>query len=145
MAGQKNSVHGWETAPYTAGMTHPTDEFFETALAGIQERLDDLITQPKSDGDPPDKFAKSISALMKAKADVLAQQEQEQGKQFAKKHTRYEDMPPPTPEDEDRFYARFRKLVGLVNDPDADARAMVLAQELEQKLGAGGLANLEER
>jgi polyphosphate kinase len=126
-------------------MTNLTDEFFETALAGIQERLDDLITQPKSDSDPPEKFAKSISALMKAKADVLAQQEQEQAKELAKHHTRYEDMPPPTPEDEERFYARFRKLVGLVNDPDADARAMVLAQELEQKLGAGGLGELEDR
>ncbi len=92
-------------------MTDLTDEFFETALAGIQERLDDLITQPKSDGDPPDKFAKSISALMKAKADVLAQQEKEQAKAFAKKHTRYEDMPPPTPEDEARFHAEFESIM----------------------------------
>lgn len=125
-------------------MTDLTDEFFETALAGIAFELDDLVTQPKSEREPPDKFAKSISALMKAKADVLAQMEQERAKTAAKHHTRYEDMPPPTPEDEERFYARFRKLVGLVNDPDADARAMVLADRLGQKLGAGSLGNLED-
>ena len=28
------------------------------------------------------------------------------------KYTRWEDMPPPTPEDEARFFTRFRKLVG---------------------------------
>lgn len=92
-------------------MTDLTDEFFATALAGIQERLDDLITQPKSESDPPDKFAKSISALMKAKADVLAQQEAEQAKDLAKHHTRYEDMPPPTPEDEARFHDRFQTIM----------------------------------
>ena len=113
-------------------------------MAGIQERLDDLITQPKADRGPPGQWSKDYSALLKARADTVAEIEARAAKTAATKHTRYEDMPPPTPEDEERFYARFRKLVGLVNDPDADARAMVLAQELEQKLGAGGLANLEK-
>lgn len=92
-------------------MTNLTDEFFETALAGIQFELDDLVTQPKHEREPPDKFAKSISALMKAKADVMAQQEKEQAKHFATKHTRYEDMPPPTPEDEARFDAEFQSIM----------------------------------
>ena len=100
-----------ETAPYTAGMTDLTDEFFETALAGIQERLDDLITQPKSESDPPDKWAKSFSALIKAEADAKARLEDHRAKAFAKIHTRYEDMPPPTPEDEARFHDRFRSLI----------------------------------
>ena len=101
-------------------MTHLTDEFFETALAGIQERLDDLITQPKSDGDPPDKWSKSVSALMKTKADLMAQQELEQAKQFAKQHTRYEDMPPPTPEDEARFHDRLRSLIHRIAKSEED-------------------------
>jgi len=125
-------------------MTNLSDEFFETALAGVQERLDDLITQPKKDSDPPDKYAKSMSALMKAQEDILARQANHKAAIAAKHHTRYEDMPPPTPEDEERFYARFRKLVGLVNDPDADARAMVLAERLGQGDGLGGLAALED-
>jgi len=32
------------------------------------------------------------------------------------KYTRYEDMPPPSPEDEAAFYERFKLLVGLVDE-----------------------------
>ena len=92
-------------------MTHITDEFFDAALAGIQERLEDLVTQPRPKGDPPDSWSKSLSALMKTKADLLAQRDKQQAKDFATKHTRYEDMPPPTPEDEARFHARFQKIM----------------------------------
>jgi hypothetical protein len=99
-------------------MTNLTDEFFETALAGIQERLDDLITQPKSEGDPPDKWAKSFSALIKAEADAKARLDDHRAKAFAKQHTRYEDMPPPTPEDEARFDAEFKKILSALFDED---------------------------
>jgi len=97
-------------------MTDLTDEFFATALAGIQARLDDLIAQPKSEGDPPDKWAKSFSALMKAEADAKARLEDHRAKTFAKQHTRYEDMPPPTPEDEARFHERFRRIMRDILD-----------------------------
>ena len=99
-------------------MTDLTDEFFATALAGIQARLDDLITQPKSESDPPDKWAKSFSALMKAEADAKARLENHRAKTFAKQHTRYEDMPPPTPEDEARFHERFEKLLAEIFDEE---------------------------
>jgi len=92
-------------------MTDQTDEFFDAALAGIQDRLVDLVTQPRPEGDPPDSWSKSLSALLKAKADTLAQREKEQAKIIAKHHTRYEDMPPPTPEDEARFHARFESIM----------------------------------
>ena len=92
-------------------MKNLTDEFFATALAGIQERLDDLITQPKSDSDPPDKWAKSFSALIKAEADAKVRLDDHRAKAFAKKHTRYEDMPPPTLEDEARFHDRFQAIM----------------------------------
>ena len=97
-------------------MTDLTDDFFATALAGIQERLDDLIAQPKSEGDPPDKWAKSFSALMKAEADAKVRLEDHRAKTFAKQHTRYEDMPPPTPEDEARFHERFRRIMRDILD-----------------------------
>ena len=99
-------------------MTDLTDEFFATALAGIQERLDDLITQPKSESDPPDKWAKSFSALMKAEADAKDRLEDHRAKAFAKQYTRYEDMPPPTPEDEARFNAEFQRLLSELFDED---------------------------
>ena len=98
-------------------MTDLTDEFFATALAGIQERLDDLITQPKSESDP-DKWAKSFSALMKAEAYAKARLEDHRAKTFAKQHTRYEDMPPPTPEDEARFDAEFQKILSEIFGED---------------------------
>lgn len=125
-------------------MTDLSDEFFDATLASIQERLTDLITQPKSDSDPPEKWSKSFIALLKAEEEARSRLDRRNAQDFAAKHTRYEDMPPPTPEDEARFYERFRKLVGLVNDPDADARAMVLAERLEQGVGLRGLANMED-
>jgi len=97
-------------------MTDLTDEFFETALAGIQERLDDLITQPKADRGPPGQWSKDYSALLKARADTVAEIEARAAKTAATKHTRYEDMPPPTPEDEARFHARFRKIMRDIRD-----------------------------
>ena len=37
------------------------------------------------------------------------------------KYMRYEDMPPPTPEDEARFYARFQELVrAIATQPDEE-------------------------
>ena len=105
-------------------MTDLSDEFFETALAGVQERLDDLITQSKKDSDPPDKYAKSMSALMKAQEDILARQANHKAAIAAKTHTRYEDMPPPTPEDEARFYARFEKLVKSIAESSPDEEAL---------------------
>ena len=131
-------------APYTGCMTDRHHTILTAGLHEVQERLLELITQPKSEKDPPDKWAKTYSALMKAEADATARLAEHDAKTAAKHHTRYEDMPPPTPEDEERFYARFRKLVGLVNDPDADARAMVLAERLGQGDGLGGLADLED-
>ena len=92
-------------------MTDLTDEFFETALAGIQERLDDLITQPKSERGPPGQWSKDYSGLLKAREDTLAQIEARDAKAFSKQHTRYEDMPPPTPEDEARFDAEFQTIM----------------------------------
>ena len=37
-----------------------------------------------------------------------------------KKYTRYVDMPPPTPEDEADFQARFEQLIGELFDGDED-------------------------
>ena len=97
-------------------MTDYSDEFFETALAALQERLDELITQPKSEKDPPDKFPKALSAMLKAKADTNAEYEAFKAKTYAKTYTRYEDMPPPTPEDEARFDAEFQKILSELFD-----------------------------
>ena len=92
-------------------MTDLSDEFFEAALASVQERLTDLITQPKSDSDQPDQWSKSFTALVKAEEAAQARLDRHRAKTAATKHTRYEDMPPPTPEDEARFHDEFRTIM----------------------------------
>ena len=99
-------------------MTDLSDEFFEAALTSVQERLTDLITQPKSDSDPPDQWSKSFTALVKAEEAAQARLDRHRAKTAVTKHTRYEDMPPPTPEDEARFYDRFEKLVKSIAEYD---------------------------
>ena len=111
-------------------MTYLSNEFFETALLAVKEQLEDLITTPKSEREPPDKFAKNLSALMKAQADTQSQFEAFRAKTEAKKYTRYEDMPPPTPEDEARFDAEFQRILSELFDED----------EVKNKTGdAGGV------
>ena len=92
-------------------MTDLSDDIFETALASFQERLTDLITQPKSDSDPPDQWSKSFTALVKAEEAAQARLDGHRAKTAATKHTRYEDMPPPTPEDEARFHEQFQSIM----------------------------------
>ena len=116
----KNIIRALLASVYTGRMTDLSDEFFETALAGIQERLDDLITQPKSERGPPGQWSKDYSGLLKARADTLAQIEARDAKAFAKQYTRYEDMPPPTPEDEARFDAEFQKILSELFGEDED-------------------------
>lgn len=38
------------------------------------------------------------------------------------KYTRYEDMPPPTPEDEARFLERFKDLISRFDDEELEER-----------------------
>lgn len=104
-------------------MTELTHEFFDAALLAVKEQLEDLITTPKSEREPPDKFAKNLSALMKAQAETEAQYDAFRAKTFAKQYTRYEDMPPPTPEDEARFHARFAELVDRIAMSEEDGEA----------------------
>ena len=92
-------------------MTDLSDDIFETALASVQERLTDLITQPKSDSDPPDQWSKSFTALVKAEEAAQARLDRHRAKKAATQHTRYEDMPPPTPEDEARFHEQFQSIM----------------------------------
>ena len=41
------------------------------------------------------------------------------------KYMRYEDMPPPTPEDEARFHARFQEIMKNIRDAREDGRSLV--------------------
>ncbi len=73
-------------------------------------------TQTESQVDPPDRNPKDISITLKALDDVQAQIEKAEAKETAKKYTRWEDLPPPSPEDEERFYEEFKRLFRIVAD-----------------------------
>ncbi len=105
---------------YTERMADTHSEILAAGLQSVQEKLLDHITQPKSESGPPGEWAKSYSARMKAEADAQARLAAHNAKVAAATHTRYEDMPPPTPEDEARFDAEFQKLLSELFDEDND-------------------------
>lgn len=85
----------------------------DSAIVCLLDQLGQLAGE--AEGDPPtdrmDKIAKSISVHIKAHADIVEHNRKlsEQAQQV--KYTRYEDMPPPSPEDRERFKARFLDLI----------------------------------
>ncbi len=83
----------------------------DRADTALQDKLNHLSGGSKDIDDAPEKWARAISTLMKAMDDIAARREKINAKIAAQTHTRYEDMPPPTPEDEARFNDRFRKLI----------------------------------
>mgnify|MGYP000040806475 CR=1 FL=1 len=97
-------------------MTHSPPQNIENldkAIACLLEQIGHLIDE--ADGDIPtermDKLAKSISVHLKAHADTTAHNRNLAARETAKKYTRYEDLPPLSPEDRERFKARFLDLI----------------------------------
>jgi len=108
----------------------PTDILLASERA-LQDKLTALLaSMEKEDAPPAENSARGIMALFKALDDIEARRARLAEKNAAKLNTRYEDMPPPTPEDEARFYAQFKSLVGLVDDIVEDQSAMVLAERV---------------
>jgi len=66
--------------------------------------------------DPPDRNPRNISITLKALDDVRVQIEKAEAKETARQYTRWEDLPPPSPEDEERFYEEFKRLFRIVAD-----------------------------
>ncbi len=100
--------------------TQITLDLLNKTEAALQLKLDTLLSVSTEGDDPPDKWARAISTLLKTLDDMTARRTAIEARIAAKTHTRYEDMPPPTPEDEARFYERFRKLVGSITDGRRD-------------------------
>lgn len=102
--------------------TYDTDlDLINQTDAALRRQLKALLEGPKTESDPPDKWARAVSALTKARDENEARRARLESKIAAKTHTRYEDMPPPTPEDEARFHARFEKLIGEIIDERGEA------------------------
>lgn len=109
---------------------HTTElDLFKRAEIALQAQLDAILLSVGKEDSPPDsastdKWAKSVSTLMKALDDAAQRRAAAEAKIAAKTYTRYEDMPPPTPEDEARFHERFRQLVGKIIDDRGEGETL---------------------
>lgn len=70
------------------------------------DRVDDEDPAPHMD-----RIAKSILLLLKTHADAAAHFKDVAAQELDTKYTKYEDIPPPSPEDRERFKARFLDLI----------------------------------
>jgi len=110
-------------------MTQPSKPLDTLALQDAITRLTELIAVLDGD-DPPEKFeklARAVSAQLKALRDIEARNADLQESADATRYTRYEDMPPPSPEDRARFIRRFERLYGQVTGPGETAEDLVRA------------------
>lgn len=85
------------------------------AVENMIEQIGDAAMCKGEERPTPDrleKMAKSVTAQLKAIADI--EQHNLRARQFGldKEYTRYEDLPPPSPEERSRIAARFKEVVG---------------------------------
>ncbi|WP_415811480.1 hypothetical protein [Litorimonas haliclonae] len=78
-----------------------------------------------------DKIARSMSSTLKCLSDLQAQNERIRKADEEKKFTRYEDLPPPSPEDRRRFLERLDHLVAEI-EPLSDEAAAARLESLRK-------------
>jgi hypothetical protein len=64
--------------------------------------------------DQLERLARAISTHLKALQSLDDYNLKISQKDEDEKYTRYEDLPPPSPEDQDRFYARLESVIGKI-------------------------------
>lgn len=74
-----------------------------------------------------DKIARSMSSTLKCLSDLQEQNARLRAADNDKKYTRYEDLPPPSPEDRRRFLERLDHLVSQIEPLSDEAAAAQLA------------------
>lgn len=55
--------------------------------------------------------ARALNAQLKAIQDLEAHHLRQAQTEIGQKYTRYEDLPPPSPDEQDRFYARLKSAI----------------------------------
>ncbi len=78
-----------------------------------------------------DKIARSMSSTLKCLSDLQAQNDRIRKADSEKKFTRYEDLPPPRPEDRKRFLERLDHLVAEI-EPLSDEAAAARLESLRK-------------
>gem|GEM_PF-5084911 len=100
----------------------------------VAERADEETGDPTSarqTAETLDKIARSMSSTLKCLSDLQAQNERVEKADEEKKFTRYEDLPPPSPEDRKRFLERLDHLVAEI-EPLSDEAAAARLESLRK-------------
>lgn len=87
-----------------------------TALNCLMQDLEGLAETTADNLDPLkfERSARAISACLKALQAVEDYNAKAAISRKDEKYTRYEDLPPPSPEEQDRFYARLESVIGKI-------------------------------
>lgn len=88
----------------------------EAALRIVLNALTDKLDPDSPTDDPPEKTARAISVVIKSLDDISEKRERSLKRQMAESYTSYEDLPPPSPEEDARFYAEFKRLYNSILD-----------------------------
>jgi len=91
------------------------------AIGRLMEDINTLTVESHADIQPQklDGFARSISTHIKALEDIEKYNAAAAKVDNEKKYTAYEDLPPPSPADRERFYIRLESLIREIEDrPD---------------------------
>ena len=86
------------------------------SLDHIEDGLRQSLTNLMASADPPEKIARSVSAILKSLDDIAAHRTRMTEREQAETHTRIEDLPPPNPAELARFYDRFYQLYDAILD-----------------------------
>ena len=113
----------------------------QMAILRLLDEMNQVAEKTREAGEDPaaarmtaetlDKIARSMSSTLKCLSDLQAQNDRIRQADAEKKFTRYEDLPPPDPEERRRFLERLDHLVAEVeplSDEDAAHRLASLRQ-----------------
>lgn len=113
----------------------------QSAILRLLEEMNVAAEKTREDDEDPggarrtaetlDKIARSMSSTLKCLSDLQEQNARIRKADSEKKYTRYEDLPPPNPEDRRRFLERLDHLVAEIeplSDEAAAARLVSLRQ-----------------
>jgi hypothetical protein len=103
-----------------------TDKDRFISLDAAQVALNQSLVKLTSQLDEtPEKAARGLSITLKALADLQAHRDAIQAREAASEYTRYEDLPPPPPDE----VRKFRKLFNKMVDAKVEARLRQIGQD----------------
>jgi len=117
------------------------DDAPQRAVWRLLEDMTLVAEKTREEGDDPgaarktaetlDKIARSMSSTLKCLSDLQEQNARIRTADTDKKYTRYEDLPPPNPEERRRFLERLDHLVSQI-EPLSDEAAAARLDALRQ-------------